>query len=208
MNRKIVALICLILLANNIYSQKSNCQLYNLIVSDIQNQFLNGTVDSIPTGQKIDPYNPQATKTYKVKRPIYLDLYISQNLLPLESIDRKNWAIQKLSEKCKIGNLKFIERPSLNYCFKDSTISSRFVKSTNLVRFNESDYRTEIINGQQVLLNPIRITFSNILFTDNNSAIVYLETMFGINFGVTSYYFIFKKVKGNWVVENRAFKTF
>lgn len=201
--KKILGLIIIIIfVTTNIYSKENNCQIYKLIIEDLKYQYLNRTVDSIPDGQKIDPENPYSTKMFKVKKDIYLDLFVSQNLFNISKIDNNNWAIKSFSEKGKIGKLVSTEKPSIKDCITDSIISSRFDRSTKLIRFSEKDYRIDTLNGKKVLLNPMRITFSNIVHMDNGRAIVYLETLYGTNPGVISYYYIFKRTKGNWVIEN------
>lgn len=206
--KKILGLIIIIIfVTTNIYSKENNCQLYKLIIEDLKYQYLNRTVDSIPDGQKIDPENPYSTKMFKVKKDIYLDLFVSQNLFNISKIDYNNWAIKSFYEKGKIGKLVSTEKPSLKDCITDSIISSRFDRSTKLIRFSEKDYRIDAINGKRVLLNPMRITFSNIVYMDNRRAIVYLETLYGTNPGVISYYYIFKRTKGNWVIENSVCQT-
>lgn len=186
--------------------KESNCQFYNLIINDIRSSYINDWRDSIPKGQKIDPVNPDKKKTYKIPSPTFLDFYVSPKLFELDPKDLNGWLGDFLNEKGKIGPSLKVENPSIEECITDSLIRTRFSESKNQISFDNSFFRKAVVNNKQVLLNPIRVVFSNILYVKDGKAIIYVDTKFGMNPGRISYGYVFKKTGGKWLIHKRIIR--
>lgn len=202
MQSKILKILILVsVIFRTTYAKNNSCQFYQIILKDIQNDFLKSVVDSIPEGQKIDPVNPERTKTYPVKREIYLDYYVSPDLFEMSrtSLIGGYGEILKLKKGSTV--VSRIENPDLRVCIVDSLIASRFEISKTLNNFNQSFYRETTIKQKKVLLNPFKIIFSNILYLKDGRAVVIAETKIGTSAGEYAYGFIFKKINGKWIIE-------
>lgn len=202
--RKRISTISILLLSvifSNTYAKENSCQFYQIILKDIQNHFLKSVVDSIPEGKKIDPVNPERTKTYPVKREIYLDYYVSPDLFEMSKTSLVGGYGEILKFKKGSLDVSRIDNPDLRVCIVDSVIASRFEISKTLNNFNQSFYRETTINQKKVLLNPFKITFSNILYLKDGRAVVLAFAKIGTSPGGLGYAYIFKKVKNSWNIE-------
>lgn len=186
--------------------RESNCQFYNLILSDIRASYINDIGDSIPEGQKIDPVNPDKTKSYKVNSSTYLDFYVSPILFELNPIDLNRWLNEFLHEKGNLAKCIKVENPRIEDCIADSIIRTRFHESKTQIDFDESYFRKAIVNNKTVLLNPIYVVLSNILYLKDGSVIIYVDTKLGMNPGRISYGYVFKKADGKWLIHKRIIR--
>lgn len=203
MKNKIITLTILLLsiIFSKAFSKDNGCQFYQMILKDIQDDFFNSISDSIPNGQKIDPINPSKTKTYPIKREIYLDFYVSPDLFKMSKTDLTTGYGEILKLKGSSSNVSRIENPDLTECIVDSVIASRFEKSKEISSFNQSYYREVIIDQKKVLLNPFKIDFTNILYLKDGRAVVIAFAKIGISPGEFGYAYIFKKVEKTWKID-------
>lgn len=189
------------------FANSQNCQIYNLVLANIENEYLNGVVDSYSRNTKIDPIDPNLGKAYKVKRNVHLDFYVYPELTKLSNFENGDQLLNQFKRKGSIGKVVRVDNLNLKDCISDSAIQSRFEATSKIARFTEQYYRTGEINGKKILFNPMRLIFSNILLMDNGKAFVSVDVLYGNNPGRIKYYYIFKKTRDNWVIEDCVFQA-
>jgi hypothetical protein len=113
----------------------------------------------------------------------------------------RDWFSKLIKDSTVIYKNYRYNKDSINNCIFGDNIKHQYKPFTD-IKFSEKDYKHEKREETIVYYTPIRITFSKVLYTKDNRALVFVKVYQGIGQGRDNYVygFVFKKNNDDWIV--------
>lgn len=119
-----------------------------------------------------------------------------------------SWFSEFMKDSTIIHKNYIYDNDSIINCTFDNTIKYQY-KPFIEIRFSEKDYLQEKIGETDVYYSPMRVTFSKVLYTNDDRALVFARIYQGIGGGRDrcAYGFVFNKNNDDWVLSLVEVKT-
>jgi hypothetical protein len=196
------ALFCISLtLGTNVHAQRKtdDCLIYEKVLTYLDGkeahnkEIYEGTIDpeSGEIGKKVERSGCHKYNFYIVNK-IYTDF---------DYLSVRDW-FSKLLKDSTVIQRQYVSTSNkiINCAFSDS-VKYQY-KSIAKISFSKKDFFNKKCRETMISYRPIRVTFSKVLYTENNKALLFITTYQGMGRGIDQWAqgFIFEKKNNEWAL--------
>lgn len=189
-----------LILSENIFSQNKtdDCIIYENVL-----MFLNKKETDIKYVYEgiIDPESDDMGKRVKREGLHQYNFYIVDKKSELGYLSVRDWFSKLVKDSTVIHKNYICNNDSVINCTFNDSIKYQY-KPFIEIKFSEIDYLQEKRGEMNVYRTPIRVTFSKVLYTQDNRALVFAKIYQGVGRGKDNYVyaFVFKKNNDDWIL--------
>lgn len=177
------------------FAQNSNCEIYESILN-----YLNDKEKEATYTQRVDPTDSNFNKLIRARK-YELNFFIIKSKRRLDQLDVEYWFSELLKDSLLKKHTYISDSCHMVDCIFSYPTKYQY-KNTASGNITIKDFNKEIRDRDIVNYSPIRITFSNVLYS-NNIALVFVTTYKNIGWGRDTYVygFVLEKKAGSWIIE-------
>lgn len=154
-------------------------------------------------GGIIDPESDDVGTPVQLNELHQYSFYIVSKKTDFDYLSIRNWFSSLIKDSSIIQKKYIFDNDSIINCIFDNNIKYQYKPFTE-IRFSEKDFLQEKQAEKNIFYSPMRITFSKVLYTNDDRALVYVKFYLGNGSGrdIGVYGFVFNKNNSDWELKN------